>query len=205
MATELDTNSMLEKVLSYADKPWKVVAILVMAAAGFLGYFAYSEKDLLIGAYVESKKLPSINHQRVEEVARLVQKRTGANMVTIFEVNPILGTRKPILAIDKDGIENKNIRGVDIGLFTTSEINNKDVVNLMAGATPCVDYPAGQSEIGLWYKDIGVNYTCKVSVPPDPSRFIGQITIGFEKKPEDLEHVRSVLMIAGQMLTQKGN
>jgi hypothetical protein len=205
MATELDTNSMLEKVLSYADKPWKVAAILVMAAAGFLGYFAYSEKDLLIGAYVESKKLPAIDQSRVDEVARLVQKRTGAVMVTIFEVNPIIGTRKPIIAIDRDGAPNKGVKGKDIGLFTASEANNKDVVSLMAGAIPCNPYPAGQSEIGLWYKDIGVNYVCKISVPPDPSRFIGQITVGFEQEPKDLDQVRSILVIAGQMLTQKGN
>jgi hypothetical protein len=203
MATELDTNSMLEKVLSYADKPWKVVAILVMATAGFLGYFAYSEKDLLIGAYVESKKLPTVNKDRVDDAFRLIQSKTGAHIVVAFDVNPILGTRTVIKAVDKEGNPQKSFNGVDVGLFTHSASNNRDVVALMSGEIPCNPYPTAQSEIGIWYKDQGVNYLCRVSIPPDPSRFIGQLTVGFAEEPKNIEEVKSVLLISGAMLTKK--
>jgi hypothetical protein len=204
MATELDTNSMLEKVLSYADKPWKVVAILVMATAGFLGYFAYSEKDLLIGAYQESKKLPTVNKDRIDDAVRLIQTKLGAHVVVVFDVNPIIGTRTVLKAVDKDGNPNKTFSGVDVGLFTQSHSNNRDVVALMSGEIPCHPYPTAQSEIGIWYKDQGVKYLCRVSIPPDPSRFIGQITVGFPEEPQNVDEVKALLGIAGMMLTHKG-
>ena len=203
MATELDTNSLVEKVLSYADKPWKVAAIIAMAVTCYVGYFAYSEKDLLIGAYQESKRLPTVNRDRIDDAVRLIQSKLGAHIVVIFDVNPIVGTRTVIKAVDKDGNPNKSFNGVDVGLFTYSAANNKDVVALMSGDIPCSPYPTAQSEIGIWYKDQGVKYLCRVSIPPDPARFIGQITVGFPEEPQNLEEVKSILGIAGMMLTAR--
>jgi hypothetical protein len=54
----------------------------------------------------------------------------------------------------------------------------------MANEIPCGEYKSAQSEIGLWYKSVGINYTCRVSVPPDTNKFIGQITVGWKTQPE---------------------
>jgi len=40
-------------------------------------------------------------------------------------------------------------------------------------------------------------------VPPDATRFIGQITVGFKDRPESLEDVQALLGIASSMLTKK--
>jgi hypothetical protein len=51
----------------------------------------------------------------------------------------------------------------------------------------------------------GVVYTCRVSVPPDSHRFVGQITVGWTEPPQDIQQVKFMLEIASAMLTKRGN
>jgi hypothetical protein len=192
----------LDRVLSYVDSPFKLIALLVMFLFGFGAWFIYSNQELLVGAYKESQKLPSINEARVEDAAAVLIKHAGATTVAIFKVNPLFGTRVLYRAYTKDG-RDKRLEGIDVGLFTQNPNNNADVVKLMAGETPCSDYAKPQSEIGIWYMEAGVTFGCRISVPPDNTRFIGQITVGFKDRPESIEDAQSMLLIASSMLTKK--
>ena len=192
----------LDRILSYVDSPFKLVALLVMFVFGFCAWFVYANQELLVGAYKESQKLPTINESRVEDAAAILLKHGGATTVSIFKVNPLFGTRVLYRAFTKDG-RDKRLEGIDVGLFTQNPNNNADVVKLMAGETPCGDYHKPQSEIGLWYVEVGVTFGCRISVPPDNSRFIGQITVGFKDRPESIEDIQSLMTIASSMLTKK--
>jgi hypothetical protein len=75
----------------------------------------------------------------------------------------------------------------------------------MAGETPCSPYLRAQSELGIWYIAQGVSFTCRISIPPDRSRFIGQITAGWVEQPQNMEHVQSMLDIAANMLVKRGH
>lgn len=198
---KLNPNDTLSKVLAYVDSPFKLIAIVIMAILAFVGYFAWTNQELLIGAYKEQQKLPSIAEDRVEDAAAHIFKTTNATIVAIFKVNPMFGTRVLYKAYTKDGRDKTN-DGLDVGLFTTNQANNADVVRLMANETPCGPYKAAQSEMGLWYIAKGVSYTCRVSVPPDPGRFVGQITVGWAEEPDDLEVARTMLSIASTMLSR---
>jgi hypothetical protein len=72
----------------------------------------------------------------------------------------------------------------------------------MANDIPCSEYVVPQSEIGLWYIDKGVTFGCRVSVPPEQGRFVGQITVGWEKEPKDIEKAKGMLQIASTMLAR---
>jgi hypothetical protein len=72
----------------------------------------------------------------------------------------------------------------------------------MANETPCSEYAVPQSEIGLWYIDKGVTFGCRISVPPEQGRFVGQITVGWAKEPKDLEKAKGMLQIASTMLSR---
>jgi hypothetical protein len=202
MAGKLNADDTLTKILAYVDSPFKLFAIVLMAVFAFSGYIIYDHRELIVGTYKESQKLPSIAEDRVDDVAVHLFKTTGATLVTVFKVNPLLGTRIQYRAYTKTGRDKTN-DGLDVGLFTSNQANNQDVVALMAGNIPCSEYKRAQSEIGLWYIEEGMRYGCRISVPPDPSKFIGQITVGWEKEPEDLEHTKSMLFIAAKMLSRK--
>ena len=192
----------LDRVLSYVDSPFKLIALIVMFLFGFGAWFLYTNQELLVGAYKESQKLPSINEARVDDAAAVLFKYGSAQTVAIFKVNPLFGTRVLYRAYTKEG-RDKRMEGIDVGLFTQNPNNNADVVKLMAGETPCSEYSKPQSEIGLWYVESGVTFGCRTSVPPDNTRFIGQITVGFKDRPESLEDVQALMGIASTMLTKK--
>lgn len=198
---KLNPNDTLSKVLAYVDSPFKLIAVVIMGVLAFVGYFAWTNQELLIGAYKEQQKLPSIAEDRVEDASAHVFKTTGATIVAVFKVNPMFGTRVLYRAYTKEGRDKTN-DGLDVGLFTTNQANNSDVVRLMANEIPCGPYKSAQSEMGLWYISKGVTYTCRISVPPDPGRFVGQITVGWADEPDDLEVTRAMLSIASTMLSR---
>jgi hypothetical protein len=198
---KINHNSLIDKVLGYVDSPFKLFAIILMAVFAFVGYFVWQNQEFMIGAYKEQKKLPTIAEDRVEDVAAHLFKHTGASVVAIFKVNPIFGTRVLYRAYTKDG-RDKTHEGLDVGLFTTNSSNNKDVVALMAGEVPCGAYKTAQSEIGLWYIEKGVTYGCRISVPPEQGKFVGQITVGWKEEPPDVEQYRILLQIAATMLSR---
>jgi hypothetical protein len=191
----------LSKVLSYVDSPFKLFALVLMAVFAFSGYFIWQNQAFLFEAYKENKKLPTIAEDRAEDVAAHLFKNTNATVVAIFKVNPLFGTRILYRAYTREGRERTH-EGLDVGLFTHSSANNRDVVALMANETPCSEYAVPQSEIGLWYIDKGVTFGCRISVPPEQGRFVGQITVGWAKEPKDLEKAKGMLQIASTMLSR---
>jgi hypothetical protein len=196
--------TILDKVLSYVDSPFKLFAILVMSIFAFVGYFLWQNQEFMRDAYKESKKLPEINTSRADDVGLMLMNKTGATVVAVFKVNPLFNSRTLYRAYTKDG-RDKNIENIDVGLFSQNSSNNADVVKLMTNEIPCGDYRYAQSEVGLWYLEKGVAYTCRVSVPPDSYRFVGQITVGWADPPQDIQQVKFMLEIASAMLTKRGN
>lgn len=191
----------LSKVLSYVDSPFKLFALILMAVFAFAGYFVWQNQGFLFEAYKENKKLPTIAEDRVEDVAAHLFKNSDATVVAIFKVNPLFGTRILFRAYTREG-RDKTHDGLDVGLFTQSVANNHDVIALMANEIPCGEYARPQSEIGLWYIEKGVTFGCRVSVPPEQGRFVGQITVGWDKEPKDLNKAISMLQIASSMLSR---
>jgi hypothetical protein len=201
---KLNANSTLDKVLGYVDSPFKLFAILIMGVVAFSGYFLWQNQEFMRDAYKESKKLPEINSGRVDEASAMLFKKTGATVVAVFKVNPLFGSRVLYKAYTKDG-RDKSIEDIDVGLFSQNAANNADIIKLMTNEIPCGEYRYAQSEVGLWYIEKGVGFTCRVSVPPDNHRFVGQITVGWAQQPESLEQIKFMLEIASAMLTKRGN
>jgi hypothetical protein len=193
--------ALVDKVLAFVTSPFRLFALVLMAVLTFAGYFVYTNQDLLIGAYKESKKIPTIAEDRVEDAAAHLFKQSGALVVAVFKVNSMFGTRVLYRAYGKNGRDKTN-DGLDVGLFTQNAANNADVVKLMASEIPCGEYKSAQSEMGLWYIAKGVAYTCRISVPPEPGRFVGQITVGWAAEPEDMDSARAMLQIAATMLSR---
>ena len=201
MTEKLNANTTLDKVLGYVDSPFKLFAVILMAVIAFAGYALYESQDFIRDAYKESKKLPEINTARVEDTSAMLFKQTSATVVAIFKVNPLFNSRTLYRAYTKEGRDKTN-DGLDVGLFTQNSTNNADVVKLMASEIPCGEYKSAQSEMGLWYIAKGVAYTCRISIPPDPNRFVGQITVGWDNEPTDIQVTRTMMEIAATMLSR---
>jgi hypothetical protein len=196
-----DTKDTLMGVLTWIDSPFKLFVVLLLGVLGFLGYFIYSNQGVMIGAYMQSRELPKLDDSRFDDAAAMLFKETGAEVVSIFAVDPILNKRVLVRAYTKTGGRQKSLEGVDVKLFTNNASNNGDVVKLMAGEIPCGAYSRPQSVAGLFYLSQGVHYTCRVSAPSAKEQFVGQLTAGFASEP-DLEHARSIMTIVADMLVK---
>ena len=197
------TKDTLLGVLSYINSPFKLFVVVLLGVLGFIGYFVYTHQGIMVGAYLKSRELPRLDESRFDLAASMLFRETKAEIVSIFAVDPILNKRVLVRAYAKDGGRQKLLEGANVGLFSGNQANNADVVRLMAGEIPCGQYLRPQSEAGLWYIHQGVRFTCRVSIPPDVSSFIGQITIGWPAEP-DLEYARSILeVVARGLVLQK--
>ena len=136
MAEEkLNANDTLSKVLAYVDSPFKLFALILMAVLAFVGWMVYDHRELIVGTYQEHQKLPQIAEGRVDDAASHLFKHTNAQVVAIFKVNPITNSRVLFRAYTKEG-RDKTMEGLDVGLFSHSAANNKDVVAMMASEIP---------------------------------------------------------------------
>lgn len=188
-------------VLGYIDSPFKLGVVVLLAVLGFSGFFIYNNQALLIGAYEKQRSLPAMDSGRYDDAAKLLFTTLKVDLVAILEVDPILGKRTVARVYTKEG-RVKEIDGLQNLLFSKSSTNNNDVIRLMAGEIPCGEYKTPQSQVGYFYKTKGVNWTCRISVPPDPNEFIGQITVGWKDMPPGgIDKVEThYLTIASEML-----
>jgi hypothetical protein len=201
---KLNANSTLDKVLGYVDSPFKLFAILVMGVVAFAGYFCGRTK---LSCLMLTRN-PRSCLRSIQPVLTMPVQCCSRKLVQLWwpclRSTHCLTARVLYKAYTKDG-RDKSIEDIDVGLFSQNTANNADVVKLMTNEIPCSDYRYAQSEVGLWYLEKGVTYTCRVSVPPDSHRFVGQITVGWAQQPENLEQVKFMLEIASAMLTKRGN
>lgn len=188
-------------ILGYIDSPFKLGVVVLLAVLGFTGFFVYNNQALLIGAYEKQRSLPSMDSGKYDDAAKLLFTTLKVDLVAILEVDPILGRRTVARVYTKEG-RVKEIDGMQNLLFNKSGSNNADVIRLMAGEIPCSEYKTPQSQIGYFYKTKGINWTCRISVPPDPNEFIGQITVGWKEQPPlGIDKVEThYLTIASEML-----
>ena len=197
--TEDKAKDTLMGVLNYVNSPFKLFVVVLLGVLGFIGYFVYTHQGVMVGAYLKSKELPKLDESRFDIAASLIFRETKAEIVSIFAVDPILNKRVLVRAYAKDGGRHRLLEGTNVGLFSGNQANNSDVIKLMAGEIPCGAYLRPQSEAGLWYIHQGVRYTCRVSIPPDISQFIGQITVGWTTEP-DLEYAKSIMEVVARGL-----
>lgn len=190
---------LLEWIGSSAFRLFTVVVLLLLMT---VGWFFYSEKDMLVQTYKAQQALPKMNGE-YEKSANFILKNTSVELIAIFEVNTMLNTRKLVYLVTRKGGRNKSNDGLHVGLLSKNHQNNKDIIELMADNIPCGEYKQPQSQIGFLYKDIGINYMCRISVPPEPGTFIGQISIGWKDEivdPEVIEKSKTVMIVASSML-----
>jgi hypothetical protein len=193
---------LVPQILAYVQSPFKLFAIVVMSVLVFTGHFIYTNQSFLLSAYDKNKTLPKIDIGRADDVAKMLIKETHADVVAIFDVDIMLGTRILVRAYTKEG-RDKSHDGLDVGMLSNNADNNADLISLYAGSIPCGSYNRAQSVIGLWYIQQGATFVCRSSMPTTPGQFAGQLTLGWKTPPENINKVQDMMGIASNMMIRK--
>ena len=189
-------------VLNYIDSPFKLAVVVLLALLAFSGYFVYSNQSFLMAAYDKNKSLPKIDISKADDVAKLLIKEANADIVAIFEVDIMLGTRVLVRAYTKEG-RDKTHDGLDVGMLSANADNNADLLSLYGGSIPCGSYTRAQTIIGFWYIQQGATFICRSSMPTTPGLFAGQLTIGWKNPPENIHKIQDMMAIASNMMIRK--
>ena len=193
----------LFSLLTYiGESPFRLFTVVFLCILGFGGWIVYTEKDAFLATYRAQQALPKMNG-RYEEAYNFLLKNTEVELVSIMEVNTLVNTRKIVFVATRNGGRIKIYDGLDVGLFSKNYDNNNDVIGLMSGKIPCSPYLKPQSLIGFAYRENGVNYMCRISVPAEPGVFIGHISVGWKEQRTDVEAAQTALVIASALLFKK--
>ena len=193
----------LFSLLTYiGESPFRLFTVVFLCILGFGGWIVYTEKDAFLATYRAQQALPKMNG-KYEEAYNFLLKNTEVELVSIMEVNTLVNTRKIVFVATRNGGRIKTYDGLDVGLFSKNYDNNNDVIGLMSGKIPCSPYLKPQSLIGFAYRENGVNYMCRISVPAEPGVFIGQISVGWKEQPTEVEASQTALVIASALLFKK--
>ena len=193
---------LLELLKFIGESPFRLFTVVFLCALGFGGWIIYSEKDSFMASYRAQQAMPKMNG-RYENAVNFILKNTDAELVAVFDVNTLLNTRKLVYLTTRAAGHDVTHDGTNVGLLTKNHSNNEDVIGLMSGKIPCSPYLAPQSYIGFTYKNSGVTYMCRISVPADPGLFIGQISVGWKEQPQQVEIAQTVLVVASSLLFDK--
>jgi len=193
---------LLELLKFIGESPFRLFTVVFLCALGFGGWIIYSEKDAFMASYRAQQALPKMNG-KYEEAYNFLLKNTDVELVSIMEVNTLINTRKIVFLSTRNSGRIKQYDGLDVGLFSKNYDNNNDVIGLMSGKITCSPYLKPQSLIGFTYRENGVNYMCRISVPSEPGVFIGQISVGWKEQPTELEAAQTALVIASSLLYKK--
>ena len=190
-------------LLTYVgESPFRLFAVILLCVLGFGGWIVYSEKDNFMASYRAQQALPKMNGN-YEQAVSFILKNTDAELVAVFEVNTLFNTRKLVYLTTRSSGLDRAYNGTNVGLLTKNHSNNQDVIALMSGQIPCGVYLTPQSYIGFVYRDAGVQYMCRISVPAEPGLFIGQISLGWKEPPDNIESAQTVLTVASGLLFDK--
>ena len=193
---------LVPQILAYVSSPFKLFAIVVMAVLAFAGHFIYTNQSFLLAAYDKNKTLLRIDVSKADDVAKLLFKETNADVVAIFEVDIMLGTRVLVRAYTKEG-RDKTHDGIDVGMLSANQENNADLLSLYGGSIPCGNYTRAQSLVGFWYLQQGTTFLCRSSMPTTAGLFAGQLTVGWKTPPENINKIQDMMAIAANMMIRK--
>jgi hypothetical protein len=199
----MNPKELLLDVLNWVGQsPFRLFAVILLLFLGMAGWIVYTEKDNFMASYRAQQALPHMNGE-YEKAANFILKNSKVELIAIFEVNTVVNTRKLVYFTTRKGGQDKSMYGTDVGLLTKNYDNNNDVIGLMSGKIPCSEYLKPQSYIGFVYKDAGINYMCRISVPAEPGAFIGQLSIGWAGEPDDLDTAKTIMSVASGILYKK--
>jgi hypothetical protein len=178
-----DPSSFLAQVLAYVDRPWRVVAIVVLFLVGGAGWAIYEQRQEIIESWM-TPEASTLNTDAVPAALDRLVEETGADLVQVWAVDLSANSQRFIAARRKDG-ERPVIpepRRLPVIVRATDLQVLVDVIN---GHPACADVTlAAPSPVVHRLAERGMQRGCAIPIPPSPELFVGVIYIAWLKTPD---------------------
>jgi hypothetical protein len=198
------SRNLLGALLSYADRPWKVVALIALILVGGAAWIAYEKRDELLEAWLTPSEI-ALQTDAVPAALEKLISESGADLVQIWSVDLSANSQRFIAARRRDG-ERPVIpepRRLPVIVRATDLQVLVDVIN---GHPACADVTlAAPSPVVHRLAERGMTRACAIPIPTSPEAFVGVIYLSWGTPPQhSAEEVALVAAreIAGTLITR---
>jgi hypothetical protein len=171
---------LVDRLFGYVDKPWKVVAVIVLALAFAGGYAVWEQRAAIAERILRQTVTPRLEPDRFPKVADDLMSDTGADLVLFAEVSlnhNLIRTIAGRLAGEPNWRPAARPRPV----FTAGR-DFERVDELIMGKVDCASVvPQSRLEEERAEAALGMTRRCGVAVPPIPSITIGFLSLAWRK------------------------
>ena len=193
----------LVELIKWCDSPKKVINMIVVGVLFFGGYLAYKNEQHIWMAIAGGNSHYSVKSaEDIENITKQLLIDIEAPALVVHKGDIQANERITILAIEQNGVRNKNIEGHIASLFNSGSNNrNEALIMMLRGEVFCADFKSS-SKVGKWMDTLGVKYMCRVALPPSAGHFHGYMAIGFKKKPDNLIDIKQRIIFTAKELVQ---
>lgn len=167
-----------DRVLAYADRPWRVGALIVLAAAGGLMWFLWEQRAELAQAVLQKTVHPRLVESVFPGIARTLTLSTGASFVMLAAATPEANIVNYVAGLRTDEPAWSPPPGVR-PLWTSA--NASMIIEVIEGHVVCIDVREMELvETRRDLADAGVMRACLVAVPAISDVMVGVLVVGWK-------------------------
>jgi hypothetical protein len=178
MADDQRASGLIGQVLGYVDKPWKVVAVIVLFIVGGIGWIVYQKHDEIIEAWLTPSAL-TLNTDAVPAALDKLVGESGADLVQVWSVDLSANSQRFIAARRKDG-ERPVIPDPRRLPVIVRSSDMRVLVDVLNGHPACANVTLSvSSPVVHRLAERGMTRACATPIPPTPEAFVGVIYLSW--------------------------
>lgn len=194
-----DRLGVLDRVLSFMDRPWKAVAILIFIVVLGAGYAFWEQRAQIAEAILTRTVLPRLEIARFDTVGPALLKQTGADVAMLIQGDLNKNVAMNIKGFDRNGHPWLSMTGARPILF--NDLSVSILIRFLAGQTICLDVKDGGEEMAAEER-LGIRRSCLAPIPPFENVLVGGVWIGWKEPPSPEIEARAQVYLhdAGEKL-----
>lgn len=196
---KLTPSGVLERLLSYADKPWKAVVVIVLLVLAGLGWLVYDQRARIADAVLhEPITVARLEVPRFVRDADQLLRDTRSDVAVLIELHLTDNVAIDRVGFTRDGLRWVPIEGPQEAL--SPDGSTALLVRFLKNEVVCFDLSAAASEDSKAMFAAGYTRACLVQVPPVLGVGVGGLMIGWKSALiPAAEHRAGLVMTAAAM------
>lgn len=176
---KLTPGGVLERLLTYADRPWKAIVMIVLLVLAGIGWLLWDQRARIADAVLhEPITSPALLISRFVRDADQLLRDTRGDVAVLIELHLTDNVSIDRIGIDRDGTRWVPVEGPQPALSYDSAM--PFVVRFLRNETVCFDTDKAVSEDARSLLASGYKRGCVVSVPPVLGVGVGALLIAWK-------------------------
>lgn len=187
-----DRLGIVDRVLSFIDRPWKAIVILVFVVVLGVGYAFWEKRAEFADAILRYEVHPQLLPTRFKVLGLKLMKATDADAVMLVSGNLNTNTARDIDGYDREERPWVALTGLRPVIYPETSV--EIIIRLLANEVVCYDVTDGGGEVRAEER-AGFKRACVVVIPPLPNQLVGALWLGWKKvlEPDHENHVQYLM------------